>query len=189
MALGNLRSKHNRAVCAWLASQGCGVMYENIFPDESGTDSTRTFPNVTVTSPFAKVEVQNTGVKRIVTKSVVRGSASPIEGQPAGQARVNFDNLCAKVSDAFSLSLTGVDYDYVAAQISAAGRALAVPVDGSPEAAQFAANNSDMVNYTCQYVENPTEGDGEIDASDINAGCSWRDVYAFDAIACASNVD
>lgn len=184
LPLGNLRSKHNRAVCAWLAANGCGVIYQSIFPANSGVGATRAFPNITVRSPMAHEEVHETGTDEIKFQLEIKGSATAIEGASAGRPRVNFDTLCAKAKDAMSMSQTGVDYDYVAAQITAAGNAMATAVDSSTQAIAFAAENADMVNYTCQKLYAAGEGDGEITEADANAGCSFHDVYLFRAIAC-----
>lgn len=73
---------------------------------------------------------------------------------------------------------------WTAAAITAAGRALAVAVDATDEAAQFALNNADMTGFTCQEIYDMGEGDGEADGE----GCSWEEILMFDVVASPSNV-
>jgi hypothetical protein len=176
MSYHRTRSKLNRALCAYLVSVGAGSAGDTT-PANSGGG--KGFPNTTVQATLSKPEVPLTGLRRISVHVSIKGSAVLGVGEPNPEvARVNFDNRIAAVYDALMQSDDGQTLHATAALITAAGRALAVPVDASPEAALFAANNADMAEFTCQAWYDAGEGDGEAEGE----GCAWEEVLLFEAL-------
>lgn len=183
MSYHNLRSKLNRAVAAYLVSAGCGSV-NDILPAQS--TATRPYPNTTVKSTIGTPDPPLSGDYRVKLHISIKGSATQGVSEPNPQlSRVNFDNRVSQTFDALMESDNGIDLEATAVLITAAGRALAVPADGSPAAILFAQNNADMADFSClQWVDG---GFGDGPAND--EGCSWEEILIFDVLACASNVD
>lgn len=184
----NLRSKLDRAICAWLVNQLVGGV-DNILPFASVKISP--YPNVEVHSTLSKPDPDFSGNRRVQVQISIKGSATKDPNNPDSEnPRIQFDNLVAAVGDALmQTDDNGVSLNATARGITTAGRALAVDsTNGAiPAAVQFAKDNADMVNFTCQMWIDAGEGDGEIDADE--EGCSWNEVLMFEALACPSNVD
>ncbi len=180
----NLRSKLNRAIAAYLVSQACGSV-DDISPANSRTASK--YPNTKIRCTIGKPEVPLTGLRRMPVLISIRGSATQKPGEPNPDlARVNFDARVAATYDAMLQSDDDQTFRATARAITATGRALAVVVDpNDPESVQFAANNADMVDFTCQAVYDTGEGDGEPDAE----GCDWHEILTFEVLCSPSNVD
>lgn len=181
----NIRSKLNRAICSFLIQQKCGSI-DDVLP--ANTVQGKTFLNTTVQCTLAQPDPPLSGDYRITVHISIKGSAtSPVgEPNPAIQ-RVNFDQRISKTWDALMQSANGQDLDYTAQQISAAGRTLAVDASNGqdPVQKQLAANNADMVDFTCiQWIDRGT-GDGRANEE----GVSWEEILIFEALACSSNVD
>lgn len=179
-----LRSKLDRAICAYLVSAGCGSP-KDILPNNSVEPST--YPNTTVRSTISKPEVPLTGLRRIMVHISIKGSATVTNKEPNQQLpRVLFDRRVSDTYDAMMQSDDDQTLRATARAITAAGRALAVPIDpANAEAVQFAANNADMTEFTCQGVYDAGEGDGMADAD----GCSWEEILMFEITASPSNTD
>ena len=179
----NLRSKLNRAIAAYLVSQGCGGVGDVV---PANSRQPKSYPNTTVQSTLSKPEVPLTGLRRVTVHISIKGSAviDPSEPNPE-VARINFDKRVAQTYDALMQSDDDETLRATAAAITEAGRALAVPADDSPEAAQFAANNSDMEDFTCSSWYDMGEGDGEPSGE----GCAWNEILIFEALASPSNTD
>lgn len=179
-----LRSKVDRAIAAYLISVGAGG------PDDTVPANTR-LPkaptNTTVRSTLSISEVPMTGIRRVKLQISIKGSALIDPNEPnIDEARKAFDDRIAAVYDAMMQSADGQTLRDTAAAITAAGRAMAVSVQpGDPASDLFAANNADMVDFTCQAVYDMGEGDGEADSE----GSSWHEILLFDIIASPSNVD
>ena len=185
MAYNSLRSKLNRAVAAHLVNVGgdCGTV-KNI--SSANSVAALGYPNTKVQAVFSKPEVPLTGVRRVTVHITIKGKVSTKVGDPNEEAaRVQFDKRVAAAYDAMMQSDDGHSLKATAALITAAGRALAVPVDESDEAEQFAANNADMAAFTCQEVYDAGEGEGEPDKE----GSSWIEVLIFEIVASPSNCD
>lgn len=182
----NLRSKLDRAICAFLVDQGCGSQ-ESIVPFASLESAG--YPNTEVHSVISKPDPDFSGNRRIQVHVTIQGSATKDPNNPTSQSpRVEFDKRVAQTIDALmQTDDNGQSLRATAVLITAAGRALAVAADATPEAIQFAADNADMVDFTCQMWLDVSEGDGEIDADD--EGCSWKEVAVFEALASPSNTD
>jgi hypothetical protein len=185
MAYNKLRSKVNRAIAAYLVTQGAGG------PDDvSPANSTgkKGFPFTTVQATLSKPEVQLTGLRRVSVHISIKGSAvqNPDEPNP-DQSRKDFDDRVGATYDAMMQSDDGQTLRATADAITTAGRALAVDASNGVDPVQVlrAANNADMVDFTCQNVYDTGEGDGEADGE----GCSWEEILMFDVIASPSNVD
>lgn len=180
-----IRSKVDRAVAAYLISVGAGG------PDDTVPANTRqpkTPTNTTVRATLSIAEVHFTAVRRVKLQISIKGSAvlNPGEPNPDGTGRKAFDDRISAVYDAMMQSDDGETLRFTARAITAAGRAMAVSVQpGNPASDQFAANNADMVDFTCQAVYDMGEGDGE--ASD--EASSWEEILLFDILASPSNVD
>jgi hypothetical protein len=179
----NLRSKLNRAITAYLISVGAGG------PEDTGPANARTlskYPRTTIRAGVGKAEPPLTGNYRVTVYISVKGSAvqDPKEPNPEA-ARIAFDTRLATVFDALMQSDDDQTLRATKSAINAAGRALAVAVDGSDEAIQFAANNADMVDFTVIGWYDAGFGDGEPNEE----GTSWEEILIFEALACSSNVD
>ena len=176
----SLRSKCDRAITAYLQSMGVAG---DIYPANSSAE--REVPCVTVLSHSGRAEVPITGIYRFQVRIRIQGHAGqqPDETNPEAQ-RVSLDELVVGVSDAMMQSGDGDDLQATAAAITASGRALATDPD-----AQRAANNADMVDFTCQSLYdtgldggNPSTGGG-VD------GNYWVEDLLFEAVCCATNTD
>lgn len=179
-----LRSKVDRAICAYLISVGAGG------PDDTVPANTRipkTATNTTVRSTLSMAEVPMTAIRRVKLQISIKGSALINPGEPnPDEARKAFDDRIAAVYDAMMQTTDGETLRSTALAITAAGRAMAVSQQpGNPASDLFAANNADMVDFTCQAVYDMGEGDGE--ASD--EASSWEEILLFDILASPSNVD
>ena len=178
-----LRSKLNRAICAYLVSQGAGSTKDT---QPSFTQSTLAFPNTTVRATTGTPDPPFTGNYRIQVWISIKGSASESTTEPNPDLRrEEFDNRIATVADAL---MTGNGYNSLsdtANAITAAGRALATVIDpNDPASVQFAANNADMVDFTLiQWIDRGF-GDGQADSQD----CTWEEILIFEAYCCSSNV-
>lgn len=170
----NLRSKVNRAICAYLVSQNVGTN-ANILPADS--QISKTYPLVTVQGVRGTPAPRNTGDYDIEVHVSVKGSAvivpNPGGANPAQQSRITFDTLLQKTNDALMMTADNQSLIYTAQQITTAAQALA---------AADAANNGDLANFTC--INWFDEGFGMGDPSE--EGCSWIEVLIFRAVCCAS---
>lgn len=163
-----LRSKHNRAVAAWLVSQGVAALPSN-------TGASTGYPNCVVKTVRGIPDPPLTGNYRLTSYVTFKGSAAGGDGTDSKRAL--FDQLVAKGQDALMQSdSAGYGLRLTAAGITASGRALAV---SDP------ANNADMVDYTCLEWDDGGFGDGEPD----DKGCDWVEISIFNALACSKNVD
>jgi hypothetical protein len=180
-----IRSKLSRAICAYLISKGCGSS-DDVFPNF--TTKTRPITNTTVTSKLAKVDPDQrfTGNRRIQVYITVKGSASADPEQADAETqRIQFEK---RVADTHGALMQTDDYEtlkFTAAAITTAGRSMAIDASNGagPDQVQFAADNADMVNFTCQDWFEGVEGDGpDADAE----GNAWEEVFMFEAIACPS---
>lgn len=176
-------SKLERAIVAYLISVDCGDE-EDIF--HSMSMGTRGFPNTTVLPVNGTPEPKFTGDYRIQVWVSIKGSAStgtdetnPLAGQVAFIQRVQ------QTWDALMQTDDEQTLRYTATAITAAGRALAVAVDASDEAIQFAANNADMADFTVIEWEDAGFGQGKADPQ----GHDWERVLMFSALAASANVD
>ncbi len=86
-----------------------------------------------------------------------------------------------------SYSASSPVYEYVAQQITAAGRALAVDASAGADPAQVltAANNADMAAFTCEYVEYKGAQRAEISDGSLFI----KEVRNFEIRAANANVD
>ena len=102
--------------------------------------------------------------------------------------RVEIDNLIGVAEAAMCQTTTGQDRQATCTALNLFGRALAVDAsNGSdPVQKQDAANNADMVNFTCLKVMSM----GDRRADKIASGAIiLREVRTFKVSACPSNVD
>jgi hypothetical protein len=181
----NLRSKNDRAICAYLIKAGCGSV-DDTLPNAS--TAKRAYPNTTVHSTISKVEENFTGNRRIRVNISIKGKASQsVQDPDSKQSRINFDQRIAQTDDALMQTDNEQDLSFTAAAITAAGRALAVDLSNGADPAQkqLAADNADMADYTCLNWYEAGEGDGPADAE----GCSWEEIIMFDAVCCASAIN
>ena len=178
-----LRSKLDRAICAYLISVGAGSSDDTT---PNATQATYAYPTTTVHATTGQPDPPFTGNYRITVHISIKGSASQAVGDPNPQeAWAAFNARVATVQDAL-MSGNGCDsLADTAAAINAAGRALATVVDPTnPASVQFSANNADMVDFTLiQWIDRGF-GDGQADAK----GCTWEEILVFEAYCCSANV-
>lgn len=175
-----------RAITAYLIGLGVGTV-DDTFP--MLWSASRSFPNTTVKQQSVfRPEPALTGNYRGNIAIVIKGLAvnDPGSANP-GAARVAYVQRVERVLDALMQSDDNETLNATRVAINAAGRALAVdPTNGKdPVAAQTAANNADMVDFTLtEYY------DGGIGmAESEEEGVDWVTVYLFDCCACSANVD
>ena len=174
---GNLQSKLERAICAYLVLKGCGTK-KDIFPAES--DRTRSFPNTTINTGIATPDVKFTGNYRIPVIISVKGSAALAPGAAPGTPREAFDARVALTGDMLNQTENNQNLQATAVDVTSAGRALA----GSSDPAERLLN-ADMVDFTIQGWFEMGFGKGEA----MEEGCNWEIVILFDAVCCGFNVD
>lgn len=189
-----LRDKNDRAVVAWLVSQGVA---KAVYPANSNypldiADS----PIVTVHSHSGKPEpagVFFSGVWRFQTQITVhaRAARQPDDKNPVLR-RVQLGEVFAAVCDALLQSSDGgQSLDYTSNAISLAGRALAtmnIPIfKDSP--ITIASQNADMADYTCQeWLPSGLDG-GNPRADGAPADTQvWKEAIVFESICCTKNV-
>lgn len=181
--MASLRSKLNRAICAYLINNGCGTR-DNIVPANSR--KAKGLPNILVRSVLSIPDLEQMGNERITVHIEVRGSASQnVDETNDDLARVEFDLLAQTIWDKLRQTDNGFNLNATASDIDDAARALAIPLDGTPAAAIFAANNSDMAAFTINGWFSRGSGDGEPDDESF----SWCETFIFEAICCGSNRD
>lgn len=176
----NLRSKLDRAICAFLTSQGTGSVVD-IVPTVKGTIAQ--FPITIVHSTVLRPYPVMTGDYRGEVHISIRGSAVLAQTEPnLDRGRIDFDKRIAQTMDALMQTNDNATLVYTAQQITLAGQAMAVAADASPAAIAFAANNADMADFTCINWFDGGFGDGQPDES----GCNWEEILIFDAICCGN---
>lgn len=178
-----LRSKLNRAVCAYLVSAGAGSVQDTT---PSFSQTRLTYPNTTVRATMGQPDPCFAGSYRITLHVSIKGSASQPGNDPnPEESRVAFDNRVATVADALMMGDDGQTLQYTASAITTAGRALATVQDPTdPVSVQQAANNADMVDFTLMQWIDRGFGDGTAEAE----GCTWEEILIFEAYCCPSNV-
>lgn len=118
----NLRSKLNRAIRAYLISQGCGEA-DNIHV--GFTVATREFPNTTVKAAIGTPDSPFSGNYKIRVIVTVKGRAAK-NNQPGDPelARIKFDERLARTFDALMQTDDSQTLRYTAKAITSAGRGL-----------------------------------------------------------------
>lgn len=178
----NLRSKLDRAICAYIVSQpDCGTK-DDVLPGNSSAK--RGYPNTTVRSTLSKPEENFTGNRRVNVHISIKGQVAPNDD---GASQTAFDTRVANTYDALLQTDDEQTLKFTAAEITTAGRALAVDASNGADPVQvaFAAANADMADFTCLDWYEAGEGDGPADAP----GCSWENILLFDAVACPSAIN
>lgn len=179
----SLRSKVDRAVVAYLKSQGVA---DHIYPfNYSGT---REFPSVTVKAGRPRgmpstSEVKYSGDYRFLVTINVQHQGNVQEGEDSEKNRVALDELTKAVYEALMQSAdSGPNQNNLkatAALIQAAGRALKT----NPITA-IANNNADMDEFSMTHWE-----ESALDADVNEDGNAFIEILLFECVACASNVD
>lgn len=176
---GNIRSKLSRALAAYLATFNSPPVgngpYTNVFSQFS--EAQKTYPNTVCRVVQGQSEPPLSGDYICKVQIHIRGSAANVTAAAdLDSIRAAFDSRCAATHDAFMVTdSTGQDLTATALAITAAARALAA---SSP------ANNADLADFTLIMWNDNGFGEGNADA----AGCSWEEVFVFEALCCAKNV-
>lgn len=190
----NVRSKLTRAVAAYLIDMGCGTPADVTAANYGSFTQDKTYPNTTITGEMGVEEAFPAGNQRITLRVKIRGSASAQDGDPGAQSpRVNFDARCAATNDAlrmcapgdFGLRATAYSGTSGNPSITASGRAMAVAQSADPAAIQFAADNADMADFTCQEWFPKGSADGEPDGQNF----AWEEILVFEAICCGKALE
>lgn len=181
----NLDDKLARAVAAYLISVGLGnvnniVSFLSNQPREMPGDGL-----VTIHCGDGVEEWLGTGNYRFpVTVELKFPAITPAEASATQQRdqEIAARQRQAAINDKLLLSDDEHTLAYTSAQITAAGRALAVS-DGTTEGAAAALANADMVNFTCIWWQ----------AGGFSMPAQQPDNFVsearFEAIACAANID
>lgn len=186
---GNIRSKLDRAIVAYLQTAGvCDLIYPGQYGGVIPAADDGTTPLwVVVRSHQGTEEVLLSGVWRFKVECAVHGPANPQPNQVnlAGQ-RVSFDSIFSAMHDALMTSEdSNQTLQATADAITDAGRALATT--GTDQEKQ---NNADMVDFTCQYWYPPISLDGGSPRTEGTPGSMtlWKELAVFECIANAFNV-
>lgn len=172
----SLRSKNNRAIVAYLASEGAGTLLD-IFPFDYG--ALKAYPNTVVDTSVGHPEVMFSGLYRCRVQLIVRGTESqPNNGQPVNPAapRQNFDTRVGNTFDAMMQS------DDDGRSLFATARAITAAAYAA--AAATPKEFGDLVDYTCTNVYEAGFGRSET----IPDACAWQEILLFDVVCCASAV-
>jgi len=170
----NLGSKLDRAIVAYLISEGAGTAGDVYPANRSGT---KVLPNTTVQAFRGQPNPVCDGNYNVDVKVLVSMPAAEQPGSENTQAqRVAFDERLARTFDALHLSDDGDTLKATADAITDAGRDLA---DSDPD------NNADMADFTCLSVLNLGFDRGEPD----DAACAFVEVLTIRCNCCPSNVD
>lgn len=190
----NVGSQLDRAIAAYLLSQDAGTAAD-VFP--TWALSTKIYPYTVVKAHQFTHDPMNTGNEIWQVALQFRQSAANDAKEPNPYyKRVELDARIDAAMDALLLTSdvntqhpgfqnNGQTFDYVAQQITAFGRALALPQDVSAQAQQIAKNNADMANFTCLhwYYRGGARGDPE------EEGCAWFEERNFEAVATPSVIN
>lgn len=173
VSIPNVCSQCDRAIRAFLISQGCGSA-EDI--NVAYSVSTNTYPNTVVKSISSTHLVENSGLERIQVQLQFKQTAAIDPGEPNPEfTRVQLDLRVGQSLAAMLQTSDNYTLDATAALITVAGQALAVS-DGSPAGNQSALNNADMAQFTMQHLYYKGAARGQPD--DDNA--SWVEVRNFE---------
>lgn len=187
--LSNIRSKLDRAVVAYLKSQG--VSSYIVPANWSGIVNMDENPIwIVVRSHQGTPTTSLSSVWDFYVEVGVHGPACPpVDAVNEGQQRVDFDQVFAQMMDA--LMTTGQpdgpqDLQATADLITQYGRQLATNGDSTSQ-----ANNADMVDFTCQYWYPPVSLDGgnpRVQGAEANTTV-WKEFATFKAVCSPFNVD
>lgn len=176
----NVGSQLDRAIVAWLVSQGVGTDPScQVLPAYSTEENA--YPNITVHSLRSQNEPQLAGNKSFTVQVRIAQAASREVKDPNPEnARVILDLLTGQCAYALLQSNDGQSLNLTAQNITTAGRALAASADPT-----IAANNADMANFTCQYLFDQ----GQTRGKPSDEAAAWVEVLNFTAVANPSAVD
>lgn len=176
----SLPSKLSRAIAGYLVSAGVGTNASTL---PLFSNKARPYPNVTVIPARGNPEPATCGNYRFQINISVKGSNAKDPNSTNQEAgRVAFDALVKQAQESLMLSDDQQTLRATYRLINNAAHALAVAVDETPDAVQFAANNADMVDFTIIEWSDLGFALGTADEE----GCSWEQVLIFDCICCAS---
>lgn len=177
----NLRSKLDRAIVAYLISLADPKVgtAADILPAYMSSD--KPVLSTVVQSSQGPEDPPFTGNHNMAVKVRIKVPAANQPGQTNPMAnRVVLDARSAATFDAFHQTANNCDYGETARLISAAGRALATSGTVTDQ-----ANNADMVDFTCQWIQDMSIAGGEPD----DEATAFVDVITFSARCCPSNTD
>ena len=179
-------SQLDRAVVAYLIANGVGLWKWTKNGDcviaPANSLQVKTFPNLTVSSHQSEHDPIESGNEDFQVSIACKFSAAGAAQQSNPYAaRVMMDATIGLMLACMLQSNDGATLDLAAANITAAGLALAT--SGS---AQDQANNADMANFTALQVHFlGTSARGRPD----EAGCDWVHISGFKIIACPSAIN
>lgn len=176
----NVGSQLDRAIVAWLISQGVGTdPVCSVLPANSTSDNP--YPNITVYATRSQNEPALAGNKTFTVQVRIASQASTaVNDENPENARVILDLLTGQCAYQLLQSNDGQSLNLTAMNITAAGRSLAASADPI-----VAANNADMANFTCQYLFDQ----GQTRGKPSEEGAAWIEVLNFSAVANPSAVD
>jgi hypothetical protein len=179
------RSKLDRAIVAYLKSQGVAdYVVPAAWSGQLDMDATPVW--VVIRSHNGTPETALSNIWHFQVECAVHAPAQlPVNAPNPGANRVALDQVFASMFDALMQSGNVQDLQATADLITSNGRALATSPD-----AQQAANNADMVDFTCLAwyppialdFGHPRDGGG-VDNT------TWKEFATFKAIAVPYNVD
>ncbi len=182
LAIANLPSQLERAIVAFLLANGCGTVDDVL---QGRSLRIKGYPVTIVKTAQGMHAPQNTGIYVCQVQLQFKQSAVNASGEPnPDHVWVDFDARIGMAIAQMLQSNDGCTFDYTAAAITTAGRAMAVAADDSPEAALIAKNNADMPDFTLTHICYKGYARG---VPDDDSG-AWMDVHTFECHACPSNV-
>lgn len=180
-------SKISRAFSAYLISAKCGSKDDILqFRGVSQKGLPNTVVDFATTGTAEPENMQNTRVTVAIT---IRSSATSGNGSdnPDAPWILHNQRIDAHYSALTQANEGDEDLELTRKLINQAARSLAVDQSNGtdPDAAQFAANNADMENFTINEYHYVGVGLGREDED----GTYFEDVLMFSVLACENNVD
>ena len=190
----NVGSQIERAVIAYLKESfdlpgsfdAANIARPNFYFSNDGNDRQAPLIDVLADSSSEVPTFSNDEDYNVRIKAEWPAGNQPGQTNP-GWNWVQINNFIGVPVAAMSQTTTGQDRQATADAITAAGRALAVDASGGadPVKARDAANNADMVNFTCLKVMSR----GSRRAQNVNGALYFFEVRNFLISACPSNRD
>ena len=184
---GDLQSKINRAIRAWLINQGAVAAANCITAPSSAK---RPLPLTDIDADRIKqgaTPADGPGNWHFANVSIIlEDSAVVLPGDDPDSQRVLANDHFTAVWSALNQSDDGTTIFYTGYQITLAGQALAVDASNGadPVQAQSAADNSDMVDFTILALWQGLEGTAAKSAD----GTFWSREIGFSCVACNANL-
>lgn len=168
-------TKLERATCAYLILQGCGGA-PDVLPEIS--PASKTFPNTVVRVVNGHPTPPTSGIFAGQLWVEIKGKMGVLNDGTIDTGPIDeFEDRYEMTRRALMMTtdVNNQTLKATACDITAAGNAMAVPIDDSPAAIAYAARMADMANFSLTgWIDG---GFGTSDPDDD--GCDWKRVIIF----------